>query len=200
MNARRKFIKNTSLFITALPFLGIISCDKKRKYSKCATTEDVLGPYYREFAPERENLIIGNQAGDKLLISGLVLGVDCETPINNAKIEIWHANHAGVYDNDTNEFEFRATTNSDENGNYSFSTIKPGKYLNGNLYRPSHIHLRITHKDHKELVTQIYFKGDSDIENDKWASTKDAEDRILTLSKNANQDLTGIFNIILAPN
>lgn len=198
MESRRKFIRNTSILIAATPFFGIISC-KKKKYRKCATTEDILGPYYRESAPTRINLITNNQDGVKLNLTGTVYGDNCETPIANAKIEIWHANDAGDYDNDTDDFEFRASTTSNDEGVYSFDTIVPGKYLNGGSYRPSHIHYKITADNHEELITQLYFEGDEDIAEDNWASTNDAQERIIALSDNLNSGKDGVFDITLAP-
>jgi protocatechuate 3,4-dioxygenase beta subunit len=66
-------------------------------------------------------------------------------------------------------------------GEYAFTTIIPGKYLNGELYRPSHIHFRVTEKHSKELISQIYFQGDPDILADPWASEEKAQLRILQI-------------------
>lgn len=93
----------------------------------------------------------------------------------------------------------RGQQSTDEEGNYSFETIIPGKYLNGKLYRPAHIHFRVSHQDCKELISQIYFKGDPHIEEDPWASQTKAEKRILTLSPfDINSNLTVGFDIDLA--
>jgi protocatechuate 3,4-dioxygenase beta subunit len=46
----------------------------------------------------------------------------------------------------------------------------PEKYLNGKLFRPAHIHFRVTAAE--ELVSQIYFMGDPNITEDPWASKK----------------------------
>ena len=66
-------------------------------------------------------------------------------------------------------------------GEYAFKTILPGKYLNGRLYRPAHIHYRVTAKKSKELVSQIYFQGDPHIIEDPWASSKKAVHRVLPI-------------------
>ena len=73
----------------------------------------------------------------------------------------------------------------------------PGRYLNGNQYRPSHIHFRVTAPDHVELVTQLYFQGDPYIPIDPWANDPDAVLRILPfVEENGVKILT--FEIILS--
>ncbi|PCH69777.1 MAG: catechol 1,2-dioxygenase, partial [Bacteroidetes bacterium] len=70
---------------------------------------------------------------------------------------------------------------------------------NGDKNRPSHIHFKITASDHEELVTQLYFEGDPDIDSDPWASDKDAEDRIITLDEDSDGNKSGIFDIKMMP-
>ena len=83
-------------------------------------------------------------------------------------------------------------------GEYSFKTIFPGKYLNGEYYRPAHIHYRVTEKNSKELVSQIYFQGDPQITKDPWASQDNAKLRILQLIlEDINGTLAINFNIYL---
>lgn len=156
------------------------------------TTDDILGPFYRKNAPNRIELNVQNKEGEKLSIQGTVYTNDCTTPLSNAKVEIWHASHHGEYDNETDNFEFRGTVYSNEEGKYEFSTILPGRYLNGNTYRPSHIHFKVTATDHKELVTQLYFEGDPYISSDPWASDQSANNRVIPLTNN-----NGIFDISL---
>ncbi len=192
---RRDFL---GALFTIIPFAPLISSCQKESISTttttstCETTKDILGPFYRENSPSRIELNIHNKEGEKLTIQGTVYKDDCVTPISNAKIEIWHANHQGEYDNETDDFEFRGTVYSNEEGKYDFSTIVPGRYLNGSNYRPSHIHFKVTEKDHQDLVTQLYFEGDPYIESDPWASNKIAEGRIISLNNNQ-----GTFDINL---
>jgi len=119
-------------------------------------------------------------------------------PLKNAGVEIWHCNSKGDYDNDTKEFKQRARWNTNEKGEYSFKTILPGKYLNGELYRPSHIHFRVTEKESKELISQIYFKGDPYIVKDPWASQDKSKLRILQIiPQGVDGSLTINFDIYL---
>lgn len=198
-NSRREFITKLTTIVAMTPLLGLAACGDKRELKKCTTSDDILGPFYRGNAPTRTDLNINNQTGQELKIKGTVYGVDCNTPLNNAKIEIWHASDSGKYDALSNDFEFRGIVNTDSNGKYEFSTIVPGRYANGGTFRPSHIHFKITASGHKELVTQLYFQGDPFIEADPWASDKEADERIIILSENSNGNKSGTFDIKMMP-
>ena len=146
--------------------------------AQCATTSDILGPFYRANAPVRTDLTFEGLAGSVVEIKGRVLAEDCISPVKDALVEIWHCNTEGEYDNETDQYLHRGVQTTTTTGEYSFETILPGKYLNGKLYRPAHIHFRITSPSSKELVSQIYFLGDPHITDDPWASQDKAAARI----------------------
>ena len=172
------------------------------------TTTDIEGPFYLENSPNVYNITPFNinENFNFINISGTIYANDCISTIKNVQIDVWQAN-VGEFDPKTNEFinsnyednSFRGTITSDDNGNYSFLTIKPGKYLNGSYYRPSHIHFKLKYGN-LELTTQLYFEGDSTIPIDFWASSESAQDRIISLSDNENGIQTGVFDIILDVN
>lgn len=145
---------------------------------ECATTNDILGPFYRANAPVRSDLTFTNLQGSVVEVKGRILAGDCITPVENAFVEIWHCNTEGEYDNDSSDYLHRGVQTTTKTGEYSFKTILPGKYLNGKLFRPAHIHFRITSPASSELVSQLYFIGDPHITKDPWASQEKAKDRI----------------------
>ncbi|GAB5426054.1 MAG: hypothetical protein Crog4KO_32010 [Crocinitomicaceae bacterium] len=147
----------------------------------CATTNDILGPFYRPDAPDQSDMLFEDLEGSRVSIKGSVYTDDCTTPLENVKVEIWHCDTNGDYDNDSSDFRHRAQQTTNKEGAYGFQTILPGKYLNGKLYRPAHIHFRVTHSDHQELISQIYFAGDPHITKDPWASQEKAQARILPI-------------------
>ncbi len=207
MNNRRSFLKNT-----ALGALGLGLSSKADSSSKFKTKDVVncnpttldfygQGPFYTENPPMIEgNQLAGpNEAGQKMIISGRIHNLECNEFIPNTVIDVWHANDAGQYDNQG--YNLRGYTTSNDQGFYLFETIKPGKYLNGNTFRPSHIHIKITPPGFNELTTQIYFEGDTSIPGDPAASKTsgiyDATNRIITLNEDMDGTLHGTFDVVI---
>ena len=196
---RKKFLISSTLTVFSLSAFGSVTRKLGGAFSgDCETTNDILGPFYRPDAPLRSDLTFEGLKGNRILLKGRVLGSDCATPIKNALVEIWHCDTEGEYDNTTKDFRLRAAWKTNEKGEYAFKTILPGKYLNGELYRPAHIHFRVTAKGSRELISQIYFKGDPHIPADPWASPAKAENRILPITpQDIHGNLAIIFDIVL---
>ena len=190
---RKKFILSSSLAALSLTTFGSIIKDANGNFiGDCDTTNDILGPFYRPNAPIRSDLTYEGLAGNRIQLRGKVFKSDCVTPLKDALVEIWHCNTEGEYDNETKDYKLRGSWKTNEKGEYFFKTILQGKYLNGELYRPAHIHYRVTEKDSSELISQIYFKGDPHIAKDPWASKDNANLRILTI---APEDIHGTLTI-----
>jgi protocatechuate 3,4-dioxygenase beta subunit len=164
---------------------AVISCEE--------TEEDILGPFYREDAPFRQDLNPNDLPGTALYIEGRVLRDDCVTPLAGATVDVWHCTSVGDYDNESEEFELRGRLTTDEDGRYAYITIQPGRYLNREQYRPMHIHYFVQAADHDELVTQLYFEGDPFIDDDPWATAA----RSIPLSDDGEGGLMGTFDIVL---
>ena len=196
---RKDFIVSTSLAAFSLSAFGAAIRQSDGQFKgDCETTNDILGPYYRPDAPTRSDMTFEGISGTRVEVKGKVFASDCVTILPNALVEIWHCGANGQYDNDSEEFRHRAKWITDEEGRYSFKTIIPGKYLNGELYRPSHIHYRVTEESSSELISQIYFKGDPHIERDPWASDKKASHRTLEIvPEDVSGNLVILFNIYL---
>lgn len=195
---RRGFIKKSAVFAMAVSMPSFVSCkddnDDTPAIKECNTTADILGPFYKPGAPFREEIIPPENMGAPLIVQGKVFG-DCNNSVKDALVEIWNANEAGEYDNAA--FKFRGQHRTAHEGEYRFKTIIPGRYLNGNTYRPSHVHFRITAPGFQELVSQIYFKDDPFIPGDPWAGDPNASARILTVTSDENGTDTVTFDIYL---
>lgn len=196
---RRDFVTKSSLAVMSLATFGSVLRGKDDIFvGDCDTTNDILGPFYKPDAPIREDLTFEGLQGNVITVKGKVFGDDCITPLENALVEIWHCDTKGEYDNDSPKRLHRARWFTNKEGEYSFRTILPGKYLNGGQYRPSHIHFRVTANGNKELVSQIYFQGDPHITKDPWASKKKAENRVLAvIPEGVHGDLAVNFDIFL---
>ncbi len=213
-DSRRQFLKNTSLsalsvaaFPTILQSTTSVALSMKKSMSLCdQSTEDAYGqgPFYTANAPLIQNNQLAdiNEVGTRIIISGQVYNVECSEVIPNTEIDIWHANDSGGYDNTGYNLRGKITTNTQ--GFYVFESIKPGLYLNGATFRPSHIHFKITPPGFNTLITQLYFEGDPYIPTDAAASITsgafDATNRIIPLVSNSNGDLEGTWDIIINGN
>jgi protocatechuate 3,4-dioxygenase beta subunit len=113
-----------------------------------------IGPFYKQLAPNNAHLRAANDPGLPLSVGGRVLSTRGDL-LPAAKVEIWQADHLGVYDLDG--YRYRASLSSDEAGRYSFDSVMPGHYP-GRVCQ--HIHYVVTAPGHKRLVTQLYFATD----------------------------------------
>lgn len=205
-NPRRQFLKNTTLATVGLVVAANTNVAKSNEtiVESCdIATLDYYGegPFYTANPPTIENGMIAksNEKGQRIRISGRVSNLDCTKIIPGTVIDVWHANYAGQYDN--SGFNLRGKVIANKQGFYMFETILPGKYLNGNKYRPAHIHFKITPPGFDTLVTQLYFEGDTSIAEDAAASIKsgqyNATHRIIPLTDGQNGVKEGTWDIII---
>ncbi len=208
---RRQFLKNTSVAALSLSFLPLnsksLTASDASNINECTpVTLDYYGegPFYTENPPDMDDgqLAKEDEPGTRMIITGRVTNLDCTKIIPGTIIDVWHADDAGDYDNDG--YKLRGRTVSNSQGFYMIKTIHPGKYLNGDSYRPSHIHFKITPPDFETLITQLYFEGDSDNATDAAASIKtgefDASDRIIPLTTNDDGIEEGTWDIVVDGN
>lgn len=185
---RRKFIKVGGILAYAMSTSGFTFLQSDgTTIGNCATTTDMLGPFFRENAPFRNDLRrIKNTDEVSINVIGKVFGKDCKTPVSNALIDIWHCDENKDYDMESAEYKCRGRFYSDENGAYQFKTFIPPPYGG----RPKHIHYLVHEIDeHQKLITQLYFKGDKRIKPNNWIKCKWDEKRILDIYKNEGEEL-----------
>ena len=173
--------------------------------SDCEGTPDnIEGPFWREDVPIRNDLDLYGHEGLSLTISGTVKDLDCNA-LPGAIVEIWHAYPSTVavedlesgdsvdYDHTSEEMEYRGQMATDDKGQYSFHTLKPGWYLNGSTFRPAHIHVKIWVQGTERLTTQLYFEGDPLIDTDPWAKTA----LEVSLSEGSDGAMSGTFDFVV---
>jgi protocatechuate 3,4-dioxygenase beta subunit len=118
------------------------------------TPPQTSGPFYRLNSPERNSLLEPGFTGTPMMLTGQVLSTSCQ-PIAGARLEFWHTNAQGEYDNAGSTFRGQQFT--DAEGRYQLETIAPGIYPG----RTRHIHVRIKSPnqptDQPALTTQLYF-------------------------------------------
>jgi protocatechuate 3,4-dioxygenase, beta subunit len=186
---------------------------------KCATPLQIQGPFYPKRAqPDTDadlTLIQGRSEraeGDVITIRGQVLD-DQLHPIPDALVEIWQANAHGRYhhEDDPNTapedpaFQGWGQVRTDAEGRYGFRTIVPGPYpVDGEWWRPPHIHFKVAKRGYHELVTQMYFAGHELNAKDALLLAVPEEDRgrlVVALTEGVLEDEPGTrhgtFNIVL---
>jgi len=118
------------------------------------TAWNEIGPFYKRLAPENPVMRRPGDAGLPLNVTGRIFDTRGNS-VQHAKVEIWHADHHGLYDLDG--YRFRATLNTDAEGKYRFESVMPGHYPDRVC---QHIHYVVTAPGHKPLITQLYFATD----------------------------------------
>ncbi|WFF40644.1 catechol 1,2-dioxygenase [Salinicola endophyticus] len=191
------------------------------------TPRTIEGPLYVAGAPEAEGFArMSDEAteGETMWLTGQVRDVD-GTPIQGAKVEIWHANDKGGYsffDPSQSEYNLRRTLYTDSDGRYTARSVIPSGYgvpegsptdvvltsLGRHGRRPAHIHFFISSPGHQHLTTQINLAGDPYTFDDFAFATREElvipAERIEDADEIQQRGLEGpfsqvIFDIELAP-
>lgn len=188
--------------VISISAFGVVNWNGKSFEGDTPTTTDILGPFYRPGAPLRTNLRLTGSKGIPIVLKGKIFKEDGKTPINNALVEIWHCDETEMYDNTSDEYNYRGGQRTKKDGTYEFKSILPVPYKavpnNDATWRPAHIHMRVSVPGQQDLITQIYFKGGKYVDTDRWASAPQAVNRILTMSKNNSGESQIIFNVIMS--
>ena len=82
-----------------------------------------------------------------------------------------------------------------DDGGYRLDTIIPGHYLNGNQFRPAHIHVKVSAPGYQLLTTQLYFEGDPYNDIDPFIEAP----LIMTLEEDDAGGKTAQFDFVLRP-
>jgi protocatechuate 3,4-dioxygenase beta subunit len=118
-----------------------------------STPPNDLGPFYKRSAPQSGKLAPAGAPGLPLGVSGQVFDTRGAL-LAGALVEVWHASHAGVYDNKGYEYRGQLPL---EKGRYAFETMMPGHYPDRVA---QHVHFKVSAPGHRPLVTQLYFATD----------------------------------------
>ncbi len=137
----------------------------------------------------------GEPLGERITVSGRVFDTEGR-PLRDTLVEIWQANSAGRYRHKWDQWPAPLDPNfsgagrclTDQDGRYSFTTVKPGAYPGGNhhnAWRPAHIHFSLLGRAFAQrLVTQMYFPGDPLFEFDPiFNSVRDPKARELLIAR-----------------
>jgi protocatechuate 3,4-dioxygenase beta subunit len=165
LSRREVLLKATTLgSLTLVPALSfdeaLWAWQESERAAKKPTPWNEIGPFYKRGAPNTAQLRRPDDQGLPLMVSGKVFDTRGDI-LSGAKVEIWQANHQGLYDIDG--YSYRTTLVADRGGKYDFGTLMPGHYP-GRVCQ--HIHYLVSAPGHKPLITQLYFATDPVFEGD----------------------------------
>lgn len=177
---RQEFI----LLSDVLGVSAVVNALHDKKARELGSQSSLLGPFYREGAPELQlgDSTVRNPSVPEIVVYGRITD-NSGKPIPNALIQVWQTSEHGLYDLQTlgeQGMDLRANFRSDKEGNYWFRTVRPLGYsipMDGPVgemvraqrrhgFRPSHIHFLIGGDGFRELVTALYFGDDEHIDSD----------------------------------
>ena len=159
--------------------------DARHALEAGGTEPALIGPFWRANQPERKNgerISTDDTPGPRLTVTGQVLSLD-GTPLAGARVETWQASPKGLYENQDESqprMNLRGRFVTDENGNFSFESVRPAGYpvpvdgpcgellaaQNRHTMRPAHLHFLVVAPDHKVLATQFFDADDPHAQDD----------------------------------
>jgi len=162
----------------------------KREDGTTPTT--VLGPFYYDASDHLPlgSCIAKTESGDLLHVEGTVRRAD-GSAIENALVEVWHADHDGFYDvqltDGHDHLDRRAAFRTDQLGRFWFQSRVPlhypipndgpvGRMLQAqgrHPNRPAHIHFMITAPSCEKLITHLFLQDDPYLDSDVVFGVKD---------------------------
>jgi protocatechuate 3,4-dioxygenase, alpha subunit len=173
-----------------------------------ATPSQTVGPYLHIGLDwlNTTDLASPGVAGERIVIQGRLLDAD-RAPIPDGVIEIWQANSHGRYAHPDDGrvlplesgFSGFGRTPTGGNGEFRFSTIKPGRVpaTNGQLQAP-HIMVNVFARGLlRQAVTRVYFPDDDHASDPVMASVP--VNRRMTLIARSVAGQVGVFewNVLL---
>jgi protocatechuate 3,4-dioxygenase, beta subunit len=173
MNILRRKFNQLMFALPALvsPLLSRAQSAVPLTVKRLPTPQDGEGPFYpKQWVGELDNDLLNFNGkhypnGTPMTLAGKVYSVD-GTPLAGATVEVWQCDETGEYRHPSSGgeapaergFQGFARIFSAADGAYSFRTLKPVPY-NG---RPAHVHFRVVAAGHRDLTTQMYFRGENE--------------------------------------
>lgn len=162
-------------------------------------------PSIEKILPET-SIANNNEPGQKLDITGTIYKKDGITPAKNIILYIYHTDASGYYraSNDQTDGKrngrLRGWVKSNDEGFFSFHTIRPAPYPDSNF--PAHIHIYVKEpKITLYYIDEIWFDDDPFITAKlKDAAEKRGGDQIIHLTKNQDNGWNGTLKIVLGLN
>jgi protocatechuate 3,4-dioxygenase beta subunit len=150
--------------------------------SRGVSHSNVEGPVYLGGAPLRPdgNLVEGPVSPDAqpFVLSGRVYDINTGAGVPGAELDIWQADHTGVYDR--TGYNLRGKIVTDDEGRYTVYTVLPADYpshfndtitqlyawIGRGTLRAAHVHFKVSVNGRKLLTTQVFRSDSPNLDDD----------------------------------
>ncbi|MGB8191301.1 MAG: hypothetical protein WCF67_05240 [Chitinophagaceae bacterium] len=147
-----------------------------------------------------------NEAGPKMVISGIIYQQDGRTPAPGVVLYIYHTDQKGNYSTKGNEKGWglrhgyiRGWMKTNEKGEYKFYTLRPASYPDSKA--PQHIHPIIKEPNRNEYwIDEFVFDDDPHLTQKERSGQQERGGGGVIKVRNENGMLVGERNIILGKN
>lgn len=147
-----------------------------------------------------------NEAGPKLIVSGVIYKNDGKTPAKDVVLYIYHTDQTGHYTNKFNESGWagrngycKGWIKTNAQGQYKFYTLQPGHYPNTTV--PAHIHAILKEPGINEYYIDEYlFKGDKFLTEETMDKNENRCGNGIVTLKKENGILYAQRNVVLGLN
>ena len=153
---------------------------------KQGSLDAIEGPFYVPNAPRLKSPYVlphrPDEPGDALFFCGRVTSTN-KQPLAGAELDMWQADARGLYSNihsGVPAWNLRGRFHSGDDGTFEVRTIVPPPYeipaggptgtvlkiLGRHLFRPAHLHVKVSHPRYLPVTSQIFFEGEAYLESD----------------------------------
>ncbi len=173
--------------------LGLSSLVDLMASTPDATPGSVLGPFHTAGSPWLDNPanLIGNNAGQRVLLRGRVLGAQGQ-PLPDASLDFWQNADNGLYwqlDPEQPRNNLRCQIKVDAQGAWEMATIRARPYqiptdgpvwkdlvapAGRSAWRAAHVHLIVSAPGHRTLVTELFDAADPYLDSDAVFGVREA--------------------------
>ncbi len=173
--------------------LGLSSLVDLMASTPHATPGSVLGPFHTAGSPWLDNPanLIGNNAGQRVLLRGRVLGAQGQ-PLPQASLDFWQNADNGLYwqlDPEQPRDNLRCQIKVDAQGAWEMATIRARPYqiptdgpvwkdlvapAGRSAWRAAHVHLIVSAPGHRTLVTELFDAADPYLDSDAVFGVREA--------------------------
>jgi protocatechuate 3,4-dioxygenase, alpha subunit len=158
------------------------------------TPSQTVGPFFHHGLPGHSRLWRPGVSGERIQVSGTVF--DGQGSVSDALLELWQADAQGVYaqchhaespSEHTGHFYGCGRAATDEQGRYSFDTIKPGRVAGpGGVLQAPHLNLIVLARGLLvHLFTRMYFPDETQLERDPILSLVEPARRATLVARRA---------------